>query len=201
MADDEELELDVNQSKGSKTTTILLVVLILLVLVIGGLGTWFLLGNKESGSDPKSSDSAEVTEEVVLEPLTYLTLVPEFVVNFGPGSSVKYLQVDIQIATRDESSLKIVSDYRPVIRNDILVLLSGLTFNELKERAGKEILRQNILNTINRIITSANQSTQEHEPKDGEENTEAASEAIDENASANTKGPIENIYFTSFIMQ
>lgn len=209
---DEELELDVNQSKSSKTTTILLIVLIGLVLVIGGIGAWFLLGN-DSGGD-SSSDLTETTdtaEEVVLEPITYLTLVPEFVVNFGPGSSVKYLQVDLQIATRDESVLETVNAYRPVIRNDILVLLSGYTFTELSERAGKEALQKNILNTINRIIISANQSETEQEPKDEEENAEAESEATNEaEAEAedvsvvdtkNAKGPIENVYFTSFIMQ
>ena len=107
---DEELELDVNQPKGNKMTTILLIALIVLVLIMGGVGTWLYLGSGSSGE----ATSGSAKEEKVLGPLTYLTLVPEFVVNFGPDSKVRYLQVDIQIASRDEQALQTVNNYRPV---------------------------------------------------------------------------------------
>jgi len=191
---DEELELDVNESKGNKTTTILLIVLIVLVLVIGGVGAWLFLA-KDSGSDAKGPGASGKAAEKNLGPITYLSLVPEFVVNFGPGSKVRYLQVDLQIATRDEDALKTVSTYRPVLRNDILVLLSGLTFDELKLRSGKESLQKKLLNTINRVVTSAAQ---------GDKNTETKAKHA-EGATAteeqHVEGPIENVYFTSFIMQ
>ena len=149
---EEELELDVNQPKGSKTTTILIVIIAVLVLVMGGVGAWLFLGSDGGGGD--SSVSAK-KEETVLGPLKYLTLVPEFVVNFGPGSKVRYLQVDLQIVTRDEAALKTISTYRPVLRNDILIVLSSVSFEDLKERSGKEALQKKLLNTINKVVVSA----------------------------------------------
>ena len=201
MADkDEELELDVNPPKANKMTTILLIVLIVLVLIIGAVGAW-LYFSKDSGSESESGGEAsdgDAKTEKVLKPLVYLSLVPEFVVNFGPGSKVRYLQVDLQISTRDEDVLPIINTYRPVLRNDILVLLSGQTYDELRQRGGKEALQKNILNTVNRVVVEAIHSEKNKEEK--ESNNEKA-EDKQQTEAADVKGPIENVYFTSFIMQ
>lgn len=181
---EEELELDVNQQTGSKKTVLIIVIAVLLLNLVGGAAWYFL-----SGDDDGSSKSTE-TEEV-LEPLTYLTMVPEFVVNFGPDSKVRYLQVDLQVSTRDEAALATVATYRPVLRNDILVVLSSVDFDVLKNRDGKEALQKKLLNTINKVVVSAGHAT----PDDSKEKNELATEDVI------VKGPIENVYFTSFIMQ
>ena len=182
---EEELELDVTQSKGSKTTTILLIVLIILVLIIAGVGAWLLLGKDDAGKSSASGGK----EDAVLGPLQYLTLVPEFIINFGPNSKVRYLQVDLQVATRDESALKTVGTYRPVLRNDILVILSGQTFDQLRSRDGKQALQKKLLNTINKVVTSAGKPPAKNVAQEPATTEQAVT------------GPIENVYFTSFIMQ
>lgn len=189
---DEELELDVTQAKTSKLTVILLVVLIILVLVMGGIGAWYFL-SKDDGGETASEDSTAAKE---LKPLLYQTMVPEFVVNFGPGSKVRYLQVDLQIATRSEEALAAVNTYRPVLRNDILVLLSGLSFEELSERSGKEALQKQLLNVTNKIIIDAMKGAKKKDGADSKDEEKSA-----ENKQADVKGPIENVYFLSFIMQ
>jgi len=182
---EEELELDVNQSK-SKMTTILLVVLIALVLILGGIAAWFFLLKEDSGI----SESAK-KEEKDLGPIQYITMSPEFVVNFGAGSKVRYLQVDLQLATRDDSALQTITTYRPVLRNDILVILSGLSYEELKERSGKEALQKKLLNSINTVVNSAGNPT----------SSDKTSNKDETNQEGLIKGPVENVYFTSFIMQ
>ena len=172
MAAEEELELDVNQPKPNKMTTILLIVLIVLVLIIGGVGGW-LYFSKDSGSESDGggeASSGDGNTEKVLKPLHYLSMVPEFVVNFGPGSKVRYLQVDLQVATRNESALAVINTYRPVLRNNILV-------------------------TVNKVVTEAMQGEKNKEDKDKKASDKQQTEVGD------VKGPIENVYFTSFIMQ
>ncbi len=190
MADD-ELELDVNQAKGSKMTMILLIVLIVLVLIVGGVGAWFFMS--KGGKSEGAAESHEPASKE-LKPLKYQTMVPEFIVNFGPGSKVRYLQIDLQIATRDEEALKVVNTYRPVIRNDILVLLSGMSFEQLKDRAGKERLQRKLLNVINKVVVEAS-----HGGKKKSKHKKKAEGHGDEDEMID--GPIENVYFTSFIMQ
>ena len=181
---EEELELDVNLQTGSKKT-VLIIVIAVLVLNLVGAGVWYFL----SGNDDSNSTSTE-TEEA-LEPLTYLTMVPEFVVNFGPDSKVRYLQVDLQVSTRDKAAFTTVNTYRPIIRNDILMVLSSMDFDVLKNRDGKEALQKKILNAINKVVVSAGHDT----PDDSKEKNELAAEDVI------VKGPIQNVYFTSFIMQ
>ena len=191
---DEELELDVTQAKSSKLTVILLVVLIILVLVVGGIGAWFFLSNDSEGGE--SAEAEDGKPGKVLQPLHYQTMVPEFVVNFGPGSKVRYLQVDLQIATRDEAALAAVNTYRPVLRNDILVLLSGLSFEELSERSGKESLQKQLRRVINKTVVDAMKGGKKKEGADSKDESKAADAEEKE-----IKGPIENVYFLSFIMQ
>lgn len=191
MADEEELELDVNQAKSSKKTLIIIVAAVL-ILNLAGIGAWLVLG----GGDDKAKDKVATQDdkkEADLGTLKYLTMVPEFVVNFGPGSKVRYLMVDLQIATRDDAALSTVGTYRPVLRNDILVDLSSVRFDDLKHREGKEALQKKLLNTINRVVNSATHVAVE----DDENNAADNEQAKDEDA----KGPITNVYFTSFIMQ
>ena len=183
---DEELELDVNESKGGKSKMIIIIVAILLLNGIG-VGAWLFLAG---GSDDTSSDASK-NEKADMAPLQYLTMVPEFIVNFGPGSKVRYLQVDLQVSTRDEAALAIINTYRPVLRNDILVVLSGVKFEDLKNRNGKEALQKTLLNTINKVIVSASHAA----PADDKE------KQAEDHGGEETKGPIENVYFTSFIMQ
>lgn len=164
----------------------IIIIVVAVILLNGiGVGAWMLLSG---GEDDKASTTTE-KEDAELAPLTYLTLVPEFIVNFGPTSKVRYLQVDLQIATREEASLDVVNTYRPVLRNDILVVLSDVKYEELKDRAGKEALQKRLLNTINKVIVEASNSKANDEEKD------------DGQVSEEMKGPIENVYFISFIMQ
>ena len=201
MADEElELELDVEEAPKSKKTLIIAIVVAVLLLDGGGAAWFFLSGSGEGG--------AEGEEKVDVEklPLHYLTLTPEFVVNFGRGSRVRYLQVDIQIATRDEAALEVVANYKPVIRNDILVLLSGLSFEDLSQEAGKITLQKKILNTINKIVIEASHevSAKDEDATNNHDETKAEGEHAtkkDSNQDEVVVGPIENIYFTSFIMQ
>ena len=156
-----------------------------------GIGSWLFLG---SGDEKKRSSPKVYKEESLAGPLKYLTMVPEFIVNFGPGSKVRYLQVDLQISTRNEDSLAIVNTYRPVIRNDILVILSDVKYEDLKDRAGKEALQQRLLNTINKVVVAAEHTATQGEQKDanGDEHS---------NQDEPVKGPIENVFYASFIMK
>lgn len=197
---DEELELDVAKPKSKKT--MIIVILLILLLNGGGIGAWLYLSASDSSKGEEKVDFSKM-------PLHYQTLEPEFIINFPPGSKVRYLQVDLQVATRDQSSLATVATYKPVIRNDILVTLSNVSFSDLNTRAGKEKLQKKILNTLNRIVSEAIDAETEEGKKakkqakkkdrSGQAEKNANGEQVDQEEMI--EGPIENVYFSSFIMQ
>jgi len=102
----------------------------------------------------------------------YLKLEPPLTVNFERGQRISYLQAEVEVMARTDSALEGVERHMPVIRNNLLMLFSDQSFQELNTRAGREELRRKSLEEINEIL--------EDRRVDGE---------------------IEAVYFTSFVMQ
>jgi len=167
MADE---ELDLDTQGGGKLTKILILLVIVLLLAVGGLGAWLFLGQDGEEGEGKAAEAAHAPVEHA--PAHYLPLKPEFTVNFADDRKAAYLQVEITVMARKPEALTVVEEEMPVIRNDILNLLSSKTYDELSHRAGKEALAAEILKTIQGIVQE-----RLHEPG------------------------VEAVYFTSFVMQ
>lgn len=152
---------EVPAGKGKKK--LLLIIVAVIVLIGGGIAAWLLLG---------SSGHAEKTAEVKAAPI-YVPLDPPFVVNFESSGLVRFLQVTVQLMTEDPETAKLLKEHDPVIRNNLLMLLSGQTYETLSSKAGKEKLRQTALSEVRRVV-----------------------------AVEGGKGPnVKDLYFTSFVMQ
>jgi flagellar FliL protein len=147
-----------------------LIIAIIAVVVLGGAGAgaFFLLGGK---SDPKKAQ-AEVKKEEHLPPI-YVALDPPFVVNFEAEQLVRFLQVTVQVMTRDPETAEQVKMNDPVVRNDLLLLLGNQNYQTISSREGKEKLRLQALDAVRKVVKTAGGK--------GEK--------------------VEAVYFTSFVMQ
>ena len=193
-AKDDELELDTAKpSGGGKGKVIVIIVVAMLLtssIVIGALYFMGALGTP-SHTDVKDKDKTEQPaakqeepKELVVKPAFYLDLQPAFVVNFEDQTNAAYLQVEMQVMARDKEILDTVSKHMPVIRNNILLILSAQKYEVVKTRKGKEDLQKSLLEAIQKVIREANPQL-------------AADKAQGESAASN----VEQVYFTSFIMQ
>ena len=138
------------------------------LLLAGGGAAYFLLGKKSNGAPAKEEHAAE--HKV---PSLFVALDPPFVVNFERGAAARFLQVTIQLMTRDPLMVEFLKSHDPIIRNDLLLLFAGQKVEEISTREGKEALREAALQAIRKIIES------EHEKPES----------------------LEAVYFTSFVMQ
>lgn len=167
MAENEDLNLAAAAAKPKGGALKLVIIILVSALVLSGAvgGTlYFLL----AGGAPAGSEAREAP----LPPLIYKPLEPELVGNIeGPGR-VRFVQVGLVMAARDPTVMQAVDRHIPVIRNDLLMLLSGKTYEQLNSPEGKEKTRQEMLETIRNVLE----------------------------ARAGNAG-IESIYFTSFVMQ
>ncbi len=109
-------------------------------------------------------------------PPLYLPLDPPLVASLEDKGSIRFLQVTIEIMSRDEHVITDLKDHMPVIRNNLLMLLGGQTIPSLTNRDEKEKLRQASLAEVQKIM-QANQGEEEH------------------------PGKVEDLYFTSFVVQ
>jgi len=86
---------------------------------------------------------------------------------------MRFLQVSIQVMTRDHETSETIKLHEPKIRNNMLLLLGSQTQDSISTTEGKEALRKQSLETIAKVV--------EDEGGEGKK--------------------VEDLYFTSFVMQ
>ena len=102
------------------------------VLIIG-LGAAFLLMRGHSATGHAKAAAAKPAG-----PPIYLALDPPFVVNFQADQLVRFLQVSVEVMSRDQKTLDLLKANDPVARNDLLILFANQKYATLATPAGKE---------------------------------------------------------------
>jgi flagellar FliL protein len=154
---------------GGRKKLILIALIALVVLGAGGAAAFFMMGGEGDATDAAD----EAAEAAPKGPPLYVALDPPFVVNFEADSAVRFLQVTVQIMSRDPHTVELMKANDPVIRNDLLLLLGNQKYETIASLEGKEKLRAESLETVRRIV------------KDG----------------GGEPPLVEAVYFTSFVMQ
>ncbi len=183
MADEEVVEGEDEIEEGSEDTKkklpIKLIIIIAVVLLAGGGGgAFFMMGDKadeavvaEAGGDA-DADAEEGEESATAGEAVYFSLDPPFIVNFSGKSRARFLQVSIEGLTRDATVKEDITKHFPQVRNNLVLLLSGKTYEELNTQEGKSVLRKQVLKEVQKVL----------EAETGKEG-------------------VEDVYFTSFVMQ
>lgn len=144
-----------------KRSRLPLIMLLLVFACAAGAGYYFY-GAELLGQDK---------EAVVAAPI-YVPMDPPFVVNLENSELLRFLQVELQIMTRDAAVAEALEQHAPVIRNNLLLILAAERTENLGSRAGKTDLQQRITAEINAVLAERAGGVQ-----------------------------VEETYFTSFVMQ
>lgn len=166
----EEDQENVEQTPPKKKGKLLLIVSVLTVILVAGGGgaAWFLTSG--SGDETEGEELVEETE--ALKDPVYFTLADNLVVNFQSRQGTRFLQVGVNLMTYDSGALDALEVHSPVLKSDLILLLSDQTEEQLLSREGKEQLRADALSSLRSAMTQLH-----GEPV------------------------IEALYFTSFVMQ
>nr|WP_281379698.1 flagellar basal body-associated FliL family protein [Rehaibacterium terrae] len=97
---------------------------------------------------------------------------PAFVVNLADRDLDRYLQVEVQVMTRDASVIPALEAHMPLIRNRLLLLFGQQHADQLRSREDKERLQEEALAELQAIL-----------------------------AEVAGKPGIEAVYFTNFVTQ
>jgi flagellar FliL protein len=106
-------------------------------------------------------------------PAIYYKFEPAFVVNFGSEGNARYLQITLEAMSRDPKTVEAIKGSEPAIRNDLVLLYSAQQYDTLVSPEGKEKLRAGTLAAVRKAVG-------------------------DEGGNPET---VENVYFTSFVIQ
>lgn len=128
----------------------LLIIIAAVVVLGGGAGAYFGFMRHPAGKE--GEHAKEEHKEPVKLPAQFVDLDPPFVVNFEPGASARFLQIAVQLKTREPEMLEFLERNKPVIRNDLLLLFGNKRVDEVSTKEGKEALRAGALEAVRKII-------------------------------------------------
>jgi flagellar FliL protein len=159
--------------KGRGKLFLIIIVSTAVVLLGAGVGAalWLTSGAKHAGA--RETVKAEEKATPPAGPPLYLPLDPPFVVNFDADQAVRFLQIAVQVMTRDPATVELLKNNDPVVRNDLLLLFGNQKYAQLATREGKEALRTQSLEDLRKVIAQAGGHPER----------------------------LEAVYFTSFVMQ
>jgi flagellar protein FliL len=187
MADDNQKDAGTDKKASNQNVLLIIIIAVLCTLLVaGGIVTAILMRSNSH----KSEETAEVAEAAPKEapakikekekekrgdkgPAIYIAMEPPFVVNFEATQQARFLQVNVQLMTRDSSTSQLLRDNEPIVRNDLLFLLSSQTYETVSTASGKDELRKKALETVRAVLKQ-----------------EGGKPEL-----------LEAVYFTSFVMQ
>ena len=182
MADDDMTDNgngSTGSSSGNGIAKILVAMTAVIVLIAVSIGATLyfsgVIGGHQSSSDEvsqeKSSREQAAKDHSSKEPI-YYAFDPAFVVNFNDGKNIRYLQLTMEVMTYNSAVVEDLKKHMPVIRNNLIMMLSNLNYEVINTVAGKRKLQDEALTEIKSILKE----------KTGREG-------------------VEEVYFTGFVMQ
>lgn len=138
------------ESGGGMMKKLMLVGIGLVLLGAGVFAGMTFLG----GEPPGESDEVAVEEEPATGPALYQSLHPPLVVNFKDIlGDAHFMQITMEVMSRDQDVINSLRDHTPVIRNSLILLYSGAVYEEVTTREGKEQMLADGLAEIQRVMT------------------------------------------------
>lgn len=98
-----------------------------------------------------SEEEVEVNEETPTS--RYVPIVDPFVTNYGGARRLRYVKVEVTLRVSGNDGEAQVAHHLPLIRDDILTLLSLQTNESIKSAEGKESIRVEALKNINALVS------------------------------------------------
>ncbi|MET0356410.1 MAG: flagellar basal body-associated FliL family protein, partial [Cellvibrio sp.] len=97
------------------------------------------------------------------EGVNYIAIKPPLVVNYGGPGRVKYIKAELSLRTEDAHNAQEVTHHMPLIRDTLIMLISGVTDEQMASGEGKEKMRLEALAKINEALEHVMHPAAAHE--------------------------------------
>lgn len=161
----------VAEKKPGRNLLVIVLVSLLAAAAAGG-GVYFFAAGKGTAATAATAGAAKAPVKPK-EPALYVKMDPPFVANFEAKGLMRFLQVSVELMTRDPATSELLKQHDPVIRNDLLMLFGNQQYETISSYEGKDRLRAQALEVVKKIIAQEGGDAKK----------------------------VEQLYFTSFVMQ
>jgi flagellar protein FliL len=195
--------------KGKKKLIIIIAAVAVLLAALGG-GAAFYFKKKaadeaaaaaedaDGDAAPAKSAKAEHKKKGEHAKPSFVPLDP-FVVNLADHDADRFAQIGITLQVEDEHASEDIKAYLPAIRNNILLLLSRKSSQDLagaegKEKLAREVLREAVRPMGIELDDEDEAAADQADTKSGAKKKKKHGDPLDES-------PIKAVQFSSFIIQ
>lgn len=117
-------------------------------------------------------EGEHVEESAVPVEKLYFDMSKPLVVDFPKGSAAKHGRITLSMLAEGAETIAVLKKNEPMIQNNLLMLIGAQDSSALNSRDGKDVLRKAMLDDINAVLKKMA-----------------------------GKGQVEELFFTSFVMQ
>jgi flagellar FliL protein len=125
----------------AKSKMMIIIIAVVVLAAAGGGGAFFMMkgGEEHSEAAPKKAKAAKSA------PPEYVPLT-SFTVNLQPeGDAGQYLQVEMTLQVAGAEQAELIKTNMPLVRDRVLMLLSGKKASEITSTEGKQQLAKEIV--------------------------------------------------------
>ena len=159
------------EKKSAKKFIIMIIAVVAIVLGGGGAAYFFMSGHSGDVENAEPTPK-KPEEESKSTDMLYYDISKPLIVDFPRGSSVHLIQISLSFLVEGQATLEALKKHDPMIRNNLLMLISAEDVDSLNTREGKERLRADILNEVVSVL-----------------------------AKMTGKSHVKEVFFTAFVMQ
>jgi flagellar FliL protein len=146
-----------------KSSALLILTILFAILLIGGAaaGYFFFMAPQGASVTASAQPAAAVQAQpqVQAAPTGGMSSGPmkkmdSFIVNLTDAQGTRYLKVIMQLEMSNDMLGAEIDRKTPQIRDEIIMLLSSKSFDDISTIAGKRALKRGILNSVNKYLVS-----------------------------------------------
>jgi flagellar FliL protein len=165
-------DIEQQGGEGKKSLKKLIIMIAVAVLLLaGGGGITFFLMKGDS-SEKEKVEQVEADESAVAVEKLYFEISKPLVIDFPSGSAVQHGRITVSMLVEGAETIDVLKKNEPMIRNNLLMLAGAQDSNALNTGEGKEMLRKAMLDNVTAVLIKMA-----------------------------GKGKVDEIFFTSFVMQ
>lgn len=160
----------VEQTEGKKSPVKLIIIAAVAAVLLSGLAvttTLLFLGGDDSPEATQTAQNNEAEKETTKTAENeegeegeqaaagspqFFPIRPAFVVNIPSKGRIRFLQIQVDIMSRDDDVIEEVETFAPLIKNELVTLFSNQTYEGVISPEGKERLRKEALARVQKVM-------------------------------------------------
>ncbi|PWU14310.1 MAG: flagellar protein FliL [Bdellovibrio sp.] len=147
-------------SGGGKQNFVMTALAVLNMVVVAAVGIMIWKGRQKDAAEPKiehvikgeqEAQEHEAHDEKIIK--AHVIPLETFIVNLAGSKGRRIFKVDMELEVNEKKVVDEIEQRKAQIRDIIIIILSGRTYDQISSKEGKNELRDEVKDTVNAFLT------------------------------------------------